>query len=237
MIPKDHPRRASLEVRSKLVNCFRENIVAEEGLIAHGRGEAFDYLLGEKTTEQALKAIKAAVEAIFKAEKPVISINGNFACLCAKDIVELANLTGAKLEVNLFYRSEERIKAIADLLRRYNAKEIYGTDPSRYVKLDELSSNRRIVDKDGIYSADLVLVPMEDGDRTEALVKMGKKVITIDLNPLSRTAKSATISIIDNVTRAMPLLVKFAREYDGEAINFDNKTNLEESLRIMRGLI
>ena len=31
--------------------------------------------------------------------------------------------------------------------------------------------------------ADTVLVPLEDGDRTEALVKMGKTVVAIDLNP------------------------------------------------------
>jgi 4-phosphopantoate--beta-alanine ligase len=237
LIPKDHPRRASLEVRDKLVECFRDGIVAEQGLIAHGRGEAFDYLLGEKTSSVAVNAIKAAVAAMFLADNPVISVNGNLACLCSKDIVKLAELTNAKLEINLFYRSKERIKAIADLLKRHNAKEIYGIEPKRYVEIEELSSNRRIVDRDGVYSADLVLVPLEDGDRTEALVKINKRVITIDLNPLSRTAKNAHISIIDNVTRAMPLMVKFAREYNGESINFDNRANLEESLKIMRGLL
>ena len=237
MIPKDHPRRTSLEIRERLVECFREGIVAEQGLIAHGRGEAFDYLLGERTTDIALNAIKAAVSAMFLATNPVISVNGNAACLCSKDIVELADLTNAKLEVNLFYRSKKRVNAIIDLLRKNNAKKIYGTEPKRHVAIEELSSNRRIVDRDGIYSADLVLVPLEDGDRTEALVKMKKKVITIDLNPLSRTAKSASISIIDNITRAIPLMVKFAREYDGEPIKFDNRANLEESLKIMRGLL
>ncbi len=237
MIPKDHPRRASLEVRDKLVECFREGIVAEQGLIAHGRGEAFDYLLGEKTSSVAVNAIKAAVAAMFLADNPVISVNGNLACLCSKDVVELAELTNAKLEINLFYRSEKRLKAIADLLMRHNVKEIYGIEPKRYVEIEELSSNRRIVDRDGVYSADLVLVPLEDGDRTEALVKINKRVITIDLNPLSRTAKNAHISIIDNVTRAMPLMVKFAREYNGESIDFDNRANLEESLKIMRGLL
>jgi 4-phosphopantoate--beta-alanine ligase len=33
---------------------------------------------------------------------------------------------------------------------------------------------------------------------------MGKTVIAIDLNPLSRTAQAATITIVDNVTRAVP---------------------------------
>jgi 4-phosphopantoate--beta-alanine ligase len=54
----------------------------------------------------------------------------------------------------------------------------------------------------------VVLVPLEDGDRTEALRRLGKTVIAIDLNPLSRTAQAASITIVDNVTRAMPKLVE-----------------------------
>jgi 4-phosphopantoate--beta-alanine ligase len=37
---------------------------------------------------------------------------------------------------------------------------------------------------------------------------MGKKVITIDLNPLSRTARSATLTIVDELTRALPQITK-----------------------------
>ena len=36
---------------------------------------------------------------------------------------------------------------------------------------------------------------------------MHKKVIAIDLNPLSRTAKAATITIVDNATRALPAMI------------------------------
>ena len=56
-IPSSHPRLKSLLVREKLVNGFLRGLVAAEGLIAHGRGEAFDYLLGERTTESAHVAI------------------------------------------------------------------------------------------------------------------------------------------------------------------------------------
>ncbi len=245
LIPKDHPRRVSLEIREKVVECYRKGIVVEEGLIAHGRGEAFDYLLGEKTTEMALKAIQAAAAEIILASNPVISVNGNLACLCSDEIVRLAEITNAKIEINLFYRSKDRIKLIEEELRSKNAKKIYGVDENNYVTIPELSSNRRIVDREGIYAADLVLLSLEDGDRTEALARMNKKVIAIDLNPLSRTAKSAHISIIDNVIRAMPLLIKYAKEYSmldsnelkGIINNFDNKLNLDESLRyILRGL-
>jgi len=54
-------------------------VVAEAGLIAHGRGECFDYIIGEKTTSMARNAIKAAVATLIIAEKPVISVNGNIA--------------------------------------------------------------------------------------------------------------------------------------------------------------
>jgi 4-phosphopantoate--beta-alanine ligase len=35
---------------------------------------------------------------------------------------------------------------------------------------------------------------------------MGKTVITVDLNPLSRTAKAADVTIVDELTRALPQL-------------------------------
>ena len=63
----------------------------------------------------------------------------------------------------------------------------------------------------GIFDADVVLIPLEDGDRCEALVAMGKKVIAIDLNPLSRTARKATVSIVDNILRAVPNLTEQVR--------------------------
>ena len=73
--------------------------------------------------------------------------------------------------------------------------------------LDDIDSNRRFVHPDGLARADVVFVPLEDGDRCEALVRAGRQVITVDLNPLSRTAQKATMTIVDNVTRAMSGLV------------------------------
>jgi 4-phosphopantoate--beta-alanine ligase len=49
LIPKSHPRAKSLLIREKLVSGFDSGLVAKEGLLAQGRGEAFYYLLGEKT--------------------------------------------------------------------------------------------------------------------------------------------------------------------------------------------
>ncbi|MCJ2514082.1 MAG: phosphopantothenate/pantothenate synthetase family protein, partial [Candidatus Thermoplasmatota archaeon] len=45
-----------------------------------------------------------------------------------------------------------------------------------------------------------------------ALRNMGKTVIAIDLNPLSRTARTANITIVDNVIRAIPNIEKWARK-------------------------
>jgi len=44
------PRAKSLLIREKLITGFDHGLVAKEGLLAHGRGEAFDYLLGEIPT-------------------------------------------------------------------------------------------------------------------------------------------------------------------------------------------
>ena len=75
-----------------------------------------------------------------------------------------------------------------------------------------LEHERAKVDRHGIFAADVVLVPLEDGDRCKALLEMGKTVIAIDLNPLSRTAQCATVTIVDNIIRAIPKISKFAEE-------------------------
>ncbi len=211
MIPENHPRRESLLIREKLVEGFRRGIVALQGLIAHGRGEAFDYILGEKTIEPAKKAIRAAAAALLLAKHPVISVNGNTAALVPEYVVELSRVTGALIEVNLFYRTREREEAIAEHLKMHGATQVLGVGDDASARIPELFSERRRVSPKGILVADVVLVPLEDGDRTEALRRMGKKVIAIDLNPFSRTARAANITIVDNIVRAMPLLTEECR--------------------------
>ncbi|OYT51490.1 MAG: phosphopantothenate/pantothenate synthetase [Desulfurococcales archaeon ex4484_204] len=211
-VPKEHPRYESLVIREKVIKGFKEGYVALAGLIAHGRGECFDYLIGEKTTWFSLRSIEAAAAALLLASYPVISVNGNVAALTPKEVVELSRELKAKIEVNLFYRTEERANRIAKVLRDHGASEVLGVSDAT-ATIPELLSERRRVSPKGILKADTILVPLEDGDRTEALRRMGKFVIAIDLNPLSRTARTANITIIDNIVRAMPLLVKKVREF------------------------
>lgn len=234
MIPRDHPRYESLMVREKLVSGYREGLAVPEGLIAHGRGEAFNYLLGERTIPPADKAISAAAALLATARAPVISVNGNTASLCAEEMIYLAEKARAKLEVNLFYRSEERVKRIKEKLLKLGAREVLSQAD---VEIPGLSSPRRLVAKSGIFAADVVLVAIEDGDRTQALVEQGKKVIAIDLNPLSRTARTATITIVDDVLRAVPELarrVEYFRNNIKEAEevlrNYNRDENLQEVL-------
>jgi len=233
LIPKTHPRAASLHIREKLVKGYRAGLVIEEGLMAHGRGEAFDYLIGEKTSKNALKAIKAAATVLVSARSPVISVNGNLASLCPKEIVQLAKTVNAKIEINLFYDGKKRKKTIAKVLKQNGAKEILGLDSKLSRKIPKLDSARKVVDKRGIFSADVVLVPLEDGDRTIALRKLGKKVITFDLNPLSRTAQTANITIVDNVIRGMKILIEMSKKLKKKkpvTAKFDNKKNLSQAL-------
>ncbi|MEJ2250402.1 MAG: 4-phosphopantoate--beta-alanine ligase [Candidatus Lokiarchaeota archaeon] len=219
-IPKDHPRYQSLTYRHKIIEGMKNLVVAEAGLIAHGRGECFDYILGEKTNKYALMATKVAVASLLLAEHPIISVNGNVAALIPMELVELSNLLDIPLEINLFYRKEGRIEAITDILMRAGAKNLLGVDESKMVQIKELSSNRRLVDPEGIYKADLVMVPLEDGDRTEALVKEGKKVIAIDLNPISRTSLWADITIVDNVIRTIPKMIEIAKKFKNESRDY-----------------
>ncbi len=229
-IPKSHPRFASLNIREKIVKGYNNGLVAREGLLAHGRGEAFDYLLGEKTIRSAQTAINAAAVTLLTAKNSVISVNGNIAALCPKEIIQLAKITKSKIEVNLFYHNEDRKKKIVRRLKNAGAKQVLGTNPRSNQKLTGIDSARRIVDKDGIFTADVVLVPLEDGDRTQALKKAGKTVITFDLNPLSRTAQTADITIVDNVIRGMKLLISACKKGKTKKVNFNNKKALASAI-------
>jgi 4-phosphopantoate---beta-alanine ligase len=76
-------------------------------------------------------------------------------------------------------------------------------------------------------------------------VAMGKKVIAIDLNPLSRTARKATVSIVDNILRTVPNMAaqvrrlsklpradleKMVREYDNEKVLRQSVQEIQDHL-------
>ncbi len=72
-------------------------------------------------------------------------------------------------------------------------------------------------------------------------------MITIDLNPLSRTAKQADVTIVDNIIRVIPKMCEIARSYkdlienqelslqdlEMQISKFSNSMNLERSLQII----
>ena len=233
-IPRTHPRYVSLMTREKVVQSMKKGLVHETGLIAHGRGEAFDYLLDEKTIPPAEDAEKIAAAALLCAKNPVISVNGNVVALAEEECISLVESIPAKLEINLFHRTDERVDKIVNELKKQGARKLYGTIAD--ARVPGLDHDRGLCDKEGIFSADVVLVPLEDGDRCQALKNMKKTVIAIDLNPLSRTARTANITIVDNVVRAIPNIEKWViqlkdedREVLEEMVNsWDNNKMLKD---------
>jgi len=154
----------------------------------------------------------------------------------------LSNHTKSGIEVNLFHESTARSNAIAKILRKEDATEVLGLNTKLKSVINGISSNRKYVDKNGIMKSDTIFVALEDGDRTESLVKMGKKVISVDLNPLSRTAMASDVTIVDNIVRAIPNMIKISKQlvkrdksYLLQQIkNFDNKENMHKSLLLIR---
>src|SRR4030065_2653326 len=196
----------------------------------------FDYILGEMTTKESRRASRAAAAMLLTAHKPVMSVNGNVAALCASDIVRLARAVGARIEIGLFHRSDERVAKIQRLLEESGAHDVLGFLPDS--QLPGIEHLRGLCTSEGIYSADVVLVPLEDGDRVKALVEMGKKTVSIDLNPLSRTSRFATATIVDGVTRAIPELIRNVEdlEDDSKAIKLAlSKYDRDENLRLVAG--
>ena len=286
-VPKTHPRYLSLSLRDTIVAGVEQGITSIHGLIAHGRGEAFDYLIGEATQPFATEAIHAAAAMLRLAEHLVISVNGNVAALAPEALIELGQVLNAPLEVNIFHTETGREQRIQEHLLKHKARletspasggvdarletspASRGVDarletspasggvdarletspakegvenppdvlmPTTEAQLSYIDSNRKFVHPDGIFKADVVFVPLEDGDRCEALRKMGKDVVTVDLNPMSRTAKQASITIVDNVVRALPLICEEIRNFNDSTAQdtlkkYSNEAVLQEALR------
>ena len=212
-IPEDHPRYESLVPRHRIEAGVEKGITSLQGLIAEGRGETFDYLLGEETIESADAAARAAAALLLVADHPVLSVNGNVAALVPGELIDLAEAVDADLEVNLFNRTDERMRAIVDHLEAHGATDVKGLAAD--ARIPGLDHERAKVDADGIADADVVLVPLEDGDRAAALADLDKREIVIDLNPLSRSAQVAAVPIVDNILRAVPNVTRHARELRG----------------------
>ena len=233
-VPKTHPRYLSLTLRDTIVAGVEQGITSIHGLIAHGRGEAFDYLIEETTQPFAIEAIQAAAVMLLSAEHPIISVNGNVAALAPEGLIELGQVLNAPLEVNIFHTEDGREQKIRDHLLKHGASDVLM--PTTEAQLSYIDSNRKFVHPEGIFKADVVFVPLEDGDRCEALRKMGKDVVTVDLNPMSRTAKQASITIVDNVVRALPLLCDEIRNFNDSTAQdtlkkYSNAAVLQEALQ------
>jgi len=229
-----HPRYTSLRVRARLADAHRRGVVVPEGLIAQGRGEAFDYLLGERSSPSARRAERVAAEWLLAARHPVVSVNGNVAALAADEVAGLQRAIPAlSVEVNLFHRTGPRARAVARALRVAGVPRVLGVRPT--ATIPGLPSDRARVDRGGILRADVCLVPLEDGDRAEALRSLGKRVISVDLNPLSRTSRAADLPIVDEVQRALREIARVAIVRRGRATPsrmppFDRRAALADAL-------
>jgi 4-phosphopantoate--beta-alanine ligase len=102
-------------------------------------------------------------------------------------------------------------------------------------RIPGLKGPRAACHRDGILESDAILVPLEDGDRCQALVAMGKEVIVIDLNPLSRSAQQATITIVDELSRALGNMLDFTASEGTLEVDSDYNhiTVLEEGVNEM----
>ena len=245
-IPDSHPRKSSLISRQKIVDGAKRGLLADSAMIAHGRGEAYDYLLGERTTASASIAIREAAARLLRAARPVISMNGNSTVLAGAEAIKIAAVVGCPIEVNIYYRTEERMAGLVEELETMK-EELLASSPraerdaiSRVEILGLVSDGRirglegprSLCSADGIERADVVLVPLEDGDRCEALIALGKEVIAIDLNPLSRTSRTATVTIVDEVSRALSGILNQLRTNPKPSL-WDNKNTLKDALEIM----
>jgi 4-phosphopantoate--beta-alanine ligase len=232
VVDPEHPRYQSLMIRKKIAEAGVKGMLADSAMIAHGRGEAFDYLLGEQTIPSALDATREAAARLVKSNKPVLSLNGNAIALAGQEFLTIASQLGCPIEINIFYRTPQRMGALIGHLKMLNQKldldvEIMGGIPD--ARIPGLEGPRGACQQDGIFEADTVLVPLEDGDRCEALMAMGKTVLGIDLNPISRSSRGCTVGIVDEVTRVAKNLIQFIPQKPA-ATDWNNDRGLQSAL-------
>ncbi|MBT3656841.1 MAG: phosphopantothenate/pantothenate synthetase [Euryarchaeota archaeon] len=232
VVDPEHPRYQSLMIRKKIAEAGVKGMLADSAMIAHGRGEAFDYLLGEQTIPSALDATREAAARLVKSNKPVLSLNGNAIALAGQEFLTIASQLGCPIEINIFYRTPQRMGALIGHLKMLNQKldldvEIMGGIPD--ARIPGLEGPRGACQQDGIFEADTVLVPLEDGDRCEALMAMGKTVLVIDLNPISRSSRGCTVGIVDEVTRVAKNLIQFIPQKPA-ATDWNNDRGLQSAL-------
>ena len=232
VVDPEHPRYQSLMIRKKIAEAGAKGMLADSAMIAHGRGEAFDYLLGEQTIPSALDATREAAARLVKSNNPVLSLNGNAIALAGQEFLTIASQLGCPIEINIFYRTPQRMGALIGHLKMLNQKldlnvEILGGIPD--ARIPGLEGPRGACQQDGIFEADTVLVPLEDGDRCEALMAMGKTVLVIDLNPISRSSRGCTVGIVDEVTRVAKNLIQFIPQKPA-ATDWNNDRGLQSAL-------
>lgn len=233
-IPKDHPRYRSLMVREQLAEAVEKGLVNPTGLISHGRGEAFDYLMGERTLPPSLEAEKVAAAYLLRAKRPLVCVNGNAAALDAKNLIKLSETIPAPLEINIFHRTAERMELLISYMESQGCREVLGRVPEE--RIPGLNHDRALCSRT-LYDCDTIIVPIEDGDRAEALVRMGKVVISIDINPISRTSKTATVPISDELTRALENIIRFVGELRGHEDEIDRVISSYDSDRNRKELL
>jgi len=233
--------------RKLLTDAADAGMLADSALIAHGRGEAFDYLIGEVTCDAARMAISETAARLRCAESPVISVNGNTVALAGPQMIACAAVLNCPVEINIYYRTPERMIALLSALNKQRQDavllypnlanqiqevQILGDQPDG--RIPNLEGPRAKCHSNGILSADVVLVPLEDGDRCEALIAMGKTVCVVDLNPLSRTAQMATVTIVDELRRCAPILLTCLRDESTETNSiWDNEQCLQSAVSEM----
>jgi len=251
-IPKTHPRYHSLMLRERLAFGLDNGLTSKKGLIAHGRGEAFYYMLGEKTHDFARESIDVSLAMLVEAERPIISVNGNTTALASDEIIDFAYALikagkDCAIEVNIFTFTKERADKICKFFTDKISEKGYKIDvlisrTEGALELPDIEHNRRFMHPDGLGRADVALVMLEDGDRCEALANSGRKVISVDLNPMSRSATKAHVNICDELTRCLVVMTNRLAEVSSLTSaerqklisDFDSEKAIKRSLKALR---
>ena len=229
-----HPRYASLLRRHLIEEAAAEGLLAGSAMIAHGRGEAYDYLLGERTTASAASATREAYARLRAAKHPVISVNGNTVALAGRDLLHLAASLSCPVEVNIFYRTQARMDGLISRLERWCEEdgldvEVLGRRTDG--RIAGLEGPRAQCDAAGIAAATWCWSPWKTATVAKRWWRWARRC-SWWISTLSRTARTASVTIVDEVGRVAKALREHAAGSEHPAPNatWDNDACLQASL-------
>ena len=161
-VPKTHPRYLSLALRDTIVaGVEQRDYLCPWAYRARAWGGFRLPHRGNDTTLRDGGNPRGGGDASSRSTPCHLRQRAMLAALAPDGLIALGRVLNAPLEVNIFHTETGREQRIREHLLKHGASDVLM--PTTQAQLSYIDSNRKFVHPDGIFKADVVFVPLEDG--------------------------------------------------------------------------